>query len=330
MNNAEIIIIDDVEDFCKSLTYKIKNKYNYSVKYFLDVQCDEVLQYVKNNYVKIAILDWAMNPSGKEMYERLTKINPSLQIVLITGDPNVPAEEVMHFKAFHPEVLTEAKSTIVDRLPQILDDCFIKYQDKLTNYLEKPYLFHRKWEHGWSYVALISYFILDYYVMDEWYIHEDEWKFVGDIKDGETQKTIKRKTAAAKEANSYRREIDAESDVIKDLLPALIKVQAKNTSERKVELDFTITEEKETVLKMDKDELNGVKILCKRFEEVQVFKKILVHIKMYCPLFDILNIKEQIIPYTIYIPRKNIKKTRTVLITVDRQQHIIDTGYVSF
>lgn len=331
MDKTEIIIIDDKEPFGNSLSTFIKERCYHNAKFFLDSNSEQALDYVKNSSVKVVILDWLMNPSGKEMYDRFMKINPYLQIIFITGEAG---DELLKDDLGRGNVIKLHKSYIERDLPAAINDSINNYKHKLTKMCNPPVLYNKEIIRGFFYYIPISYFILDIFIVNEYY--EKDWRTIDKIERGQSSRTLNRKSAALKTETMTKMNFGIESDVennafLKNLLPALIKIRENNEKVIKTESGITVIEEKEITMQIgDDEEIDGSKVECKVYEQAQVFEELLVHIKRSSSIYKKMDMEEeQLFTKTIYLPRKLID-TRIRIYTVDEKEHIINTGYVSY
>ncbi len=81
----EIIVIDDAPDAANDFAALIEAQTGLKVQPFMNHQ--ELLDFVSNVYVKIAILDQVMPEiRGTELFEEIKKINPNIKGIMLTGE----------------------------------------------------------------------------------------------------------------------------------------------------------------------------------------------------------------------------------------------------
>jgi DNA-binding NtrC family response regulator len=82
---SSILVLDDVED-ATILVGRILEKKGHTVHLFIDE--DEALNFAKNNYLDLAILDMTLRKmDGVEVLAELKRIQPQIKTIMLTGYP---------------------------------------------------------------------------------------------------------------------------------------------------------------------------------------------------------------------------------------------------
>ncbi len=140
MENDKILIVDDEPDFVEALAKRLKN-------HDMDVEIanggEEALVKAKSQDFTAIVLDLKMpGMDGIETLERLKKINPDLQIILLTGHGSIRegvdsmkhgALDFLEKPADFEELLEKIKTAKAQRMLLVKKST----EDKMTDIMKK-------------------------------------------------------------------------------------------------------------------------------------------------------------------------------------------------
>ncbi len=116
---ARIIILDDVKDACM-LVGKILTKQGHDTTAFTDEE--DVVDFVKDNPVDLAILDIKLKKmSGIEVLAILKQIQPTIQVIMLTGYPSIEtARDALSKGASDYCVKPIDRDELIEKVSQVL------------------------------------------------------------------------------------------------------------------------------------------------------------------------------------------------------------------
>jgi len=116
--SKKILIVDDELGIRESLKLILEKDYDVDIA----TNCQECLEYLKQNPVELVLLDIKMpRVSGIETLKQIKSINPNIKIVMVTGYKSVEtATEAIHAGASDYVVKPFSSKDILEAVEKIL------------------------------------------------------------------------------------------------------------------------------------------------------------------------------------------------------------------
>lgn len=294
-NNSYVLLIDDNSDFAREYSETLGTSCGTNVLYATNAE--DAIKIVKDNAIKVAIIDQVMPIKGTELFKRIKAIDSNIKTVLLTAEADRHELTEAANMGFDMTLLKEEKD--MDELPLKILMLIGKYNAQKYNdgtpiwvKKQKSGLFKKSDE--------ISYFIQKYEVVDENYIDDNGWITRDIIEKGES-------LTYEEEFNfetdfGYSESFKMETNSSLGLANTQI-VEFKNQLSAKMAQDFsnTYTESLKKVLRrkkildLPKDQDN---IVSRKYEYTKVYQQIKVYIRKDCSCCNesVLN------AITVYLP----------------------------
>lgn len=157
---------------------------------------ERALQLVREEPVKVVVLDQNMPKTGTDLFRELRAINPLLKAIMLTGEAS--ATEVgdalsLGFTSYLEKAQTDQYAPVVMR-------AFLQYQIDVADatHAESVPVFYESRKRFLFFGRRIDYKVLSVLLLDSDFVEEDSWRTVLQINAGEEQKH----TAEVKQTSS--------------------------------------------------------------------------------------------------------------------------------
>lgn len=299
-----ILLVDDNIDFAREYTETLQNQCRSKVLYASTAE--EAIKILKNNPIKVVILDQVMPTKGTELFKQMKKIDPRIKTILLTAEADRHDLTLATNIGFDYALLKEEDD--MDSLPIKILLLIMKYNSmNITN--GKPFytqeiggVFGKK--------QTINYSIINYEIIDEQFSFEDGWVTRNMIERGETLELCE-------EINVEKEFNYTDSFHISDEFSAGVETEHvlkfKNDLSIKMAKDLknTYTESLKRVLKRKiKLEIseNSQNVISRVYEYAKVFSIIKVYLKKDCSCCQTSTIDAITVHLPIPIVKYRIKE----------------------
>lgn len=177
---TEVLVIDNDEGFTTECVEFLQNSCNVGAD--MALTAEEAENKLKNFPIKIILLDYDMPVNGLELFPRLKKIDPCVEIVFISA---VATNDVLYKSEKFPFATRMAKANCSKELPQLIPSLLMKYEN---NNIRKAEVFYTERKGLPFQKYKIEYSICSYEIVDKDYIFPDSWHTSQMIQAGEKLK----------------------------------------------------------------------------------------------------------------------------------------------
>lgn len=165
-----ILLVDDNADFAREYSETLQNQCKSKVVYA--TTADEAIEIIKQNPIKVVILDQVMPTKGTDLFKQIKKIDSRIKTVLLTAEADKHDLTLATNIGFDYALLKEEDD--MDTLPMKILLLIMKYNSLSATSSNEPFyvqknggLFDKK--------HTIKYTIINYEVIDEKYSNENHW-----------------------------------------------------------------------------------------------------------------------------------------------------------
>jgi len=321
----EIIVVDDEVRLAEQYSQKIYNETK--IRTFHTADPYEAIEIVKNNPVKIAVLDQKMpRMSGTELYKELSKYDPLIKAIMLTGEAD--ASEVgdalkLGFRDYiHKSNIANLQSRIFYYYAEYLSDLSFKYKE------QEPISIFKIEKTSFLKKRIVDFELLSVEILAEDYVFPHSWQTIVQINAGEKKtytdrfEITDRFIIENEESESIKTKLGlSASDIltfnsnIEHTINERYKTQIFSEGKESVEVV------KEYQLKQEPQNLSEKYVISRHFQRAKVYRKIAVVVKCVCNCCKMQNC----ISFLTYQLTTNVA-TRQFDYYNDSTSKIIDTG----
>lgn len=294
-NNSYVLLIDDNADFAREYSETLETLCGTRVLYATNA--DDTLRLVKENPIKVTIIDQVMPVKGTDLFRKIKQIDSQIKTVLLTAEADRHELTEAANMGFDVTLLKEEKD--MEDLPLKVLMLIGKYNAQ--KYDNSTPIFTQKQKIGlFRKNQELSYYVQKYEIIDENFVDPKGWITRDIIEKGESL-TYEEEFDFKKEF-SYSESFKMETNSSLGLANTQL-VEFKNQLSAKMAQDFsnTYTESLKKVLKrkkildLPKDQEN---IVSRKYEYTKVYQQIKVYIRKVCSCCNesVLN------AITVYLP----------------------------
>ena len=178
---AEVLIVDDNEDFAKACVDSIESRCYVSAVYATTAQKAKVL--LEELPIKVIILDQVMPTSGTELFKQLRDIDNKFKAILMSGE-TLNADILNIVNMGFDYGISKDPNEVSGKLPSMVLNLLIKYNTEREKVPDAPFYTEKIKKRFGKFN--IEYFLADIEVLDYEYVFEDEWITRDIIEKGET------------------------------------------------------------------------------------------------------------------------------------------------
>lgn len=319
-NKTEVLVIDD--DMRTAEAYAELITVSCGIQSCTSSNKQESLDCLRNNPIKIVLLDekldgWGI--SGSMLFPLLKQIKPDLKIIMVTGQAS--AEDILNADSL--KYAAKLHKNNISKLPELIYRIYAEYERDLAQNIINKNPFYKEWKFKLFHIGYIKYFLIDYKIINENYTESSGWKTVDRINQGEQRSKEVVIEFSNSEKISISQEFKSNINTTNTFLSKLNYALDSSISshEECVNAKKETTKQTTELSIQDGEMFENKKVISKVYEENQVYKQLLIHIRKVCDFCD----EYSIIPLIIHQP-VNKKIFRLKVYTDDNCEHIIDTG----
>lgn len=319
-NKPYVILIDDNIDFAKEYSETLQRICNTRVLYA--TTNESALKIIKENPIKVAIIDQVMPVKGTVLFKQIKQIDPNIMTIMLTAEADRHDLTEAANIGFDATLLKEEPDISI--LPFKILILLTKYNAK-ENENSEPILIVKKKSSSFGKSNQIVYTVMGYETIDNEFVFENSWLTRDLVERGEsvTYETEQNYEEVFNYTNSFIIEDEA-------FLGIDVKYFAefKNNLSIRMAKDFgnTYTESlkrmmrKKKILDLPQDQSN---IASRNYEYAKVYQQIKVYIQKLCSCCQ----EKTVDAITVYLPIPIIKY-RIIEYFVDGTQKEIKAGEI--
>ncbi len=295
-----VLLIDDNVDFAREYSETLEKMCGVKVLYA--TTADSALKLIKENSIKVAIIDQVMPTRGTVLFSQIKKIDPYIKTILLTAEADRHDLTVAANMGFDITLLKEDED--MDTIPIKVLILISQYNaQKIEN--EQPIQINTKKNVWYRKKYDVKYYVLKYEVIDKEFVDENSWVTRNIVEKGES--------LTFESEFNYERDFSySDSFKIENVSSLGLEseqiIQFKNNLSTKMATDFsnTYTEslknifKRKKTLELPKEEDN---LVSRTYEYTKVYHQIKVYIKKVCTCCN----ETSITALTVYMPIPVIK-----------------------
>ena len=298
--NSLVLLIDDNVDFAREYSETLEKLCGVKVLYA--TTADSALKLIKENSIKVAIIDQVMPTRGTILFNQIKKIDPYIKTILLTAEAERHDLTKAANMGFDVTLLKEDED--MDTIPIKVLLLIAQYNaQKIENeqhiYLntKKNSWFRKKYD--------VKYFVQKYEVIDNEFVDEKGWITRSIVEKGECltyesefkYETDFSYTDSFKIENITSLGLDSEQIIsFKDKLSAKMATDFSNTYTESLKKIF----KRKKTLELPKEQND---LVSRTYEYTKVYQQIKVYIKKVCTCCNEVSITA----LTVYLPIPVIK-----------------------
>lgn len=295
-----VLLVDDNADFAREYSETIEN--HCKCKVLFATTAEETIKILKENPIKVVILDQVMPTKGTDLFKQIKKVDPRIKTILLTAEADKHDLTLVTNIGFDYALLKEEED--MDSLPIKVLLLIMKYNSVSATNATEPFYVQ---ESGsiLSKKHTIKYSIIDYEIVDEKYSPDNGWYTRNMIERGETLELSEELDVEKEFSYADSFQICDELSIGIDSKQA---ISFKNDLSTKMAQDLknTYTESLKKVLKRKiKLEIaeDAENVISRVYEYAKVFSIVKVYIKKDCSCCQSSTIDA----LTVYLPIPIVK-----------------------
>ena len=293
-NKSYVILIDDNVDFAREYSETLQSICGTTVLYATSAPM--ALKLIKENPVKVAIIDQVMPVKGTVLFKEIKAIEPLIKTILLTAEAE--RHDLTEATNIGFDVTLLKEESDMEILPSKVLMLIAKYNSqRFDNSTSVLITKQKKW---FQKANMVKYYVQHYNILDEKYIDTNGWSTRNIVEKGESL-TFEEEIDVETEFN-YTESFRIENE---DVLGLNINdlLEFKNSLSSKMATDFTNTYteslkkiiKRKRILDLPKEQEN---IISRSYEYTKVYQQIEVYVKKECSCCNDISIT----PITVYLP----------------------------
>ncbi len=326
----EVIVVDDNRNAADEYAQFIKLKTRLNT--IATDAPDDALNIVKNNPIKVVILDQRMpKMSGIQLADELFKIDPNIQAIMLSGE----AETDEVGEAYNRGFVEYIHKNQLSVLPQKVLTYYAKYLKELSlrlDHHEPIQIYQERKGNFWGEKFRVKIKIASIILLNEEWIFEDDWRTIMTIRAGEkrreidqidiTKQFIHESSIETKLANELGIDLEKIPIIKGKIEHAIIQRYKACTFKTQTE---TIKLMREYSLPPEPTHPNKLHVVSRQFQRAYIYRMFRCLLIKEC---DCCN-QSSIFPVCIYQLTTKIK-TRQIDTLSTGETKIIDTGIENY
>lgn len=319
MNKYEVLVVDDVESAAKTYAELIITKTKFETTYTNNP--DEAINIVRNNPIKVVVLDQKMpQKSGTELYREIKTIANDIVAIMVSGEADANDVGVAYKELKYGSYLHKSE---ISKLPQIVFEMYAFYETEVSK--KNTHSVQNKKD----LIKCLKCIFLrkKYYTINTFtkinnnFTFIDLWEEIESINDGQEKEITFEYKYNSKIKFAEEQSISLRTNI--PLFESIINCAISSKYGKEIEEGETRTISKSTKTKFDNQLLNfdSTQIVSRDYEKNNVYNEFRVIIEERCFFCG----EKKYTPIHIY--KQNGKyATRTIYHLSDGTQKIINTG----